>query len=162
MKALPLCICLVAALLPMRGAQAQLDSASVAADLQTLVLREIRLPRRDVVCLGVSDRIHGPADPRQMLDPDSALLSRLEWMRNLRASSACELIPDPHQAVFSRADNKRGVHVGISAPQFADDRHATIDVQIFWGGLEGETDRCELVRNERNWRVRSCSRIGVY
>ncbi len=162
MRGLPLCICLVAALLPMRGAQAQRDSASVAADLQTLVLREIGLPRRDVVCLGVADRINAPADPRQMLDPDSVLLSRLEWMRNLRVSSACELIPDPHQAVFSRADHKRGVHVGISTPQFADDRHATIDVQIFWGGLEGETDRCELVRNERDWRVRSCRRIGIY
>lgn len=144
-------------------ATAQVDSVALTARLQGLAVREVRPPRRGVVCVGVSPRsVLGAADPRQMLDPDSALLTELAWMKNLSVSSACELIPDPHRAIYRRVDRRPGVHVAIAAPRVLDANRATVDVQVFWGGLEGETDRCELVQKGGGWHVVACQITGKY
>jgi hypothetical protein len=97
-----------------------------------------------------------------MTDPDPALLSQLDWMKDIRVSSACEVIQDPHQAVFGRADHKPAVHIGITAPQMVDRDHAAVGVQVFWGGLKGRVFRCRLVREQLDWRVAFCRKIGAY
>ncbi len=156
---LRLCLVLVLALSSAEAAAAQAVSPELSSSLQALALRAVRMPKRDVVCVGVSQHV-GLIDPRTTVDPDSTLLSRLDWISDVRVSSACEFTMDARQSVFSRADHRPAVHLSVTVPHVTDHAHADVDVQVFWGTLYGEVLRCQLARPDKTWQVDVCRRIA--